>query len=119
MRDADGFTLVEVMVAMGVLGLAVLALIRLGSANAVTASRLETALFGDIIAENLVVDALTAPQPPAFGATQGVVVNGGLNWTVTQEVARTPNPRLIRISIDVRDASGDSAGSLTAFRGVS
>jgi len=118
MRDAEGFTLIEVMVALAVLGLAVLALIRLGAANASTASRVEAATLADIVAENAVVDALTQPQRPAFGRTSGTVVNAGLNWQVAREVARTENPRLMRISVDVRAPDGTAASSLTAYRGI-
>jgi general secretion pathway protein I len=113
----DGFTLIEVMVAMAVLGLAVLALIRLGAANAMTAGRVEDVLLADIVAENAIVDALTQPEPPPLGETSGTVVNAGVNWTVTRQVARTENARLIRISVAVRGPGG-AAGDLTAFRGV-
>jgi general secretion pathway protein I len=116
MRRADGFTLIEVMVALAVLGLAVLALIRLGAANARTASAVEDALLADIVAENAVVDALTAPQPPAFGTTSGPVVNAGRNWIVERTVSRTDDAGLIRISVDVRAADGPGASGLTAFR---
>lgn len=119
MRGAErGFTLIEVMVAMAVLGLAVLALIRLGAANAATAVHVESATFGDIVAENAIVDALTSPRPPAFGTTSGTVVNAGIDWRVTRRVARTGDPGMMRISVDVRDGSGAPAGSLTAFRGA-
>jgi general secretion pathway protein I len=118
MRRAEaGFTLIEVMVAMAVLGLAVLALIRLGAANASTAARVEDVLLADIVAENAVVDALTQPEAPAFGETSGTVVNAGLNWTVTRQVARTENPHMMRISVSVRGPGGAS-GALTAFRGI-
>jgi general secretion pathway protein I len=115
---ADGFTLVEVMVAIGVLGLAVLALVRLGSANIATAGHVETALFGDIVAENAIVDLLTQPQPPAFGETTTTVVNAGLEWTLLRSVERTDDPGLIRLSVVVRDASGAPAGELSAWRAV-
>lgn len=101
---------------MAILGLAVLALIRLGAANAVTAGRVETAMLGDIVAENAVVDALTAPDPPVLGTTTGTVVNAGRDWLVTREVARTDAPGLLRISVAVRAAGGEYAGGLTAFR---
>ncbi|MBW7946525.1 MAG: SDR family NAD(P)-dependent oxidoreductase [Sphingomonadaceae bacterium] len=74
-------------------------------------------LLADIVAENAVVDALTQPEPPALGETTGTVVNAGVNWTVTRQVARTENPRLVRISVAVRGPGG-AAGDLTAFRGV-
>jgi|SRR3546814_87875 general secretion pathway protein I len=117
-RGEDGFTLIEVLVAMAVLGIAVLALIRLGTANIATTTHVEAAMLGDIVAENAIVDALTVPQPPPFGTTTGTVVNAGISWTVTRQVARTDDSRTMRISVDVRDPSGAPAGSLTAFRGI-
>lgn len=116
--DSQGFSLVELLVAMAVLGLAVLAVIRLGAANLVTAGRTETALLGDIVAENAIVETLSSPQPPALGRRVESVINGATRWQVQRLVERTGDPRIIRISVIVRDGDGEPAGSLTAFRGL-
>ncbi len=117
-RAKTGFTLVELLVAMAVLGLAVLALIRLGTAGVSSATFTRTAMLGDIVAENAVVDAMTQVLPPAYGKTTGTIINAGMQWTVTRIVSRTDDVRLMQISVDVRDADGRAAGSLTAFRGL-
>jgi general secretion pathway protein I len=111
----NGFTLVEVLVAIAVLGLAVLALVRLGAANATTLVRAETAMLADIVAENAVVEALTQPLPPSLGEARQTVVNAGQTWTVVTRVAEAGERGLLRIDVSVEDA-GSSVSSLTAFR---
>lgn len=114
--DETGFSLVEVLVALAVLGLALLALLRLNAANAGTAVALERATFGDIVAENALVEALVGKTPPAYGAKMSEARNGSESWQVTRIASRSEQPGIMLIRIDVRDASGNLAASLSGMR---
>ena len=112
----QGFTLVEMLVALAVFGLAALALLRLNGATAVSTARLQDQGMAQIVARNLAVEAMTDPVAPAFGRESGQTVNGGRNWNWTRSVARSPEPRIQQIEISVRSQMGPEGAQLTIFR---
>jgi general secretion pathway protein I len=118
MRD-DGFTLVEVLVALAIFSLAALALLRLQGAAYGTVAHLDERAMGGIVARNQAVELLTDPQAPAFGRESGVEVNGGREWRWSREVRRTADIRLQRIDIVVQGPAGDQVASLTVVRRAS
>lgn len=117
MRD-DGFTLVEVLVALAVFSLAALALLRLQGAAVGTAARLDERTVGAIVARNQAVELLTDAVAPAYGTTGGIEHNAGRPWRWTRIVRRTADPRLQRIDIAVIAAGGGQAATLTVVRRV-
>ena len=115
-RPDGGFTLIEMMVALAVFSLAALALLRLQGATLRHASDIEARTLGQIVANNLSVEALTDSGPPTLGKSQGVAQNGGRNWRWTRVAARTADVRIIRIDIAVTDEFGRPSGSLSIAR---
>lgn len=115
MRD-NGFTLVEVLVALAILSLAALALLRLQGAAFGTAAHLDERAMGAIVARNQVVALLTDPAPPAFGQAAGVERNGDRDWRWFRTVSRTDDVRLQRIDIRVVGPTGAPAATLTVVR---
>ncbi len=113
---SDGFTLVEMLVALAVFSLAALALLRLEGATVSTTALLQEQALAQIVARNLAVEALTDPQPPAFGATRGEATNAGRKWRWVRIVGRSPEPRIQQIRIEVRSERGPEAANLTLFR---
>lgn len=111
-----GFTLVEMLVALAVFSLAALALLRLEGATVSTTALLREQALAQIVARNLAVEALTDPQPPAFGATRGEALNAGRMWRWVRVVGRSPEPRIQQIRIEVRSDRGPEAANLTLFR---
>lgn len=111
-----GFTLVEMLVALAIFSLAALALLRLEGATVTTTALLQEQALAQIVARNLAVEALTDPEPPAFGATRGEAVNAGRKWRWIRVVGRSPEPRIQQIRIEVRSDRGPEAANLTLFR---
>jgi general secretion pathway protein I len=114
-RDS-GFTLVEMLVALAIFSLAALALLRLEGATVSTTALLQEQALAQIVARNLAVEALTDPEPPAFGATRGEAMNAGRRWRWVRVVGRSPEPRIQQIRIEVRSERGPEAANLTLFR---
>ena len=113
----EGFTLIEMLVALAIFSLAALALLRLGGATATNSARLDSQAMAQIVARNIAVETLTDPAPPAFGADGGVTVDGGLRWRWTRNVARSPEARIQQIEIHVDpEAGGPGRASLIVFR---
>lgn len=112
----DGFTLIEVLVALAIFSLAALALLRLEGAATANAARLETRVIGQAVARNVAIEALLLSKPPSMGTQGGQSDNGGRVWHWTRIVQPAPEPRLLEIIVDVRDEQGDSAGQISMFR---
>ena len=111
-----GFTLIEVMVALAVFSLAVLALIRLEGATARGASVLDETLVANLVARNVAADAVTDGRIPAAGRTAGVEANAGRGWRWVRNVQPTGDARIVRIDVAVTGPGGNVAGHATMVR---
>jgi len=113
----QGFTLIEMLVALAIFSLAALALLRLGGATAANSARLQEQAIAQMVARNVAVETLTDPAPPAFGVQTGAAVNGGRRWLWTRTTARSPEARIQQIRIEVANpAGGPGRANLIVFR---
>ncbi len=112
----DGFTLIEIMVALAVFSLAAMALVRLESATIRGASILDETVVAQMVARNIAISAVTDPQAPALGRTTGAEVNGGRSWKWTRIVSGTGDVRVVRIDVAVTNAGGSVIGRMTMVR---
>jgi general secretion pathway protein I len=118
-RNANGFTLLEMLVALAVLSLAVLALVNLAGENSRTGVVIEERVFAGVIADNRAIEALTSRQPPALGETSGSEKAAERTWRWTRRVTETPEPGVLRVDVTVMsDTSEQVLGSVTIFRGA-
>lgn len=109
----DGFTLLEMVVALAIFALAGLALLRLEGATLTQSAQLADRALGQTVARNLAVEILSDPAQPSFGTSTGQVVNAGKAWRWTRDVTRTDDIRIARVDIVVTDAAGRPAGRLS------
>ncbi len=118
MSNARGFTLVEVLVALTVLSIAVVALVKVQGESAAAASGARARLYAQIVAENRLVETVTTPDTLIAGTTTGDVRLAGQTWTWTQAIAETGDREITRIDVAVRGAGEDTMlASLSGFRG--
>ena len=101
-----GFTLIEVLVALGIVAVALLAGIRATSSLASNAMRQTDALLAQICAENEQIKVRLSRQMPGLGDTGVDCVQSGRHYNTTVSILATPNPNFRRV--DVRVMSGDS-----------
>ena len=114
--DQRGFTLLEMLVALSIIGIAALTLVRLDAYAVRTAGDLDESTMAGIVAQNRAVELWTDPSPPTIGASAGSVANAGRNWRVEQRVAKTADDSLLRIDLIVRPESGRGQATLTIIR---
>lgn len=108
MTDRAGFTLLEVLIALAVFGLAALALLNLTGENTRSAARVEARTWAGIVADNLAVEATLAPAL-AEGAAEGTAPLAGRSWRWTRTVAPTAVGDIQRVDIRVFDDDGPAA----------
>jgi len=116
--DERGFTLLELLVALAVFSLAVMALLNLVAENIRTAGALEARVIARVVADNRAVEVLTAVEPPAPGEAQGEERAAGRTWRWTRLVSPTDDPDILRVDIAVRgEGLRQAMAESTVFRG--
>jgi general secretion pathway protein I len=113
---ARGFTLLEMLVALAVFSIAALTLIRLDGYALRTAGELDARSLAQIVAQNEAAALLSDPAAPGIGASMTRVNNGGREWRVARQVAKTADPALLRIDIAVDGDGGRARAVLTIIR---
>ena len=103
MGRAGGFTLLEVLVALVIVGTALGASLRAVGSLSANSNGLRTALMATWSAENHLVQVRLARQFPAVGKRSIECPQGDHQFICQEEVLASPNPRLRRVEISVYD----------------
>jgi general secretion pathway protein I len=98
---AKGFTLVEVLVALGIVAVALAAGVRTSAALTRNAERQTDLLLAQLCAENALVNVRLSRQMPAVGDNTTACQQAGRNLGVTLSVRATPNPNFLRVETRV------------------
>lgn len=101
-----GFTLVEVLVALGIVAIALTAGLQASAALTRHAQRQSDMLLAQICAENELVKLRLQKQMPGVGDSSVTCQQAGRSLTVALAVRPTPNPNFMRVDAKVLD--GDS-----------
>lgn len=115
-RGEQGFTLLEMLVALSIISIAALTLVRLDAYAVRTAGDLDVSTAAGIVAQNRAVELWTDPAPPVIGNSSIGVANAGRNWRIDQRVTKTADAALLRIDLIVRPESGGGQAALTIIR---
>lgn len=117
-NSSKGFTLVEVLVALSLLSIGVVAMLKVQGESAATAGAVRARVVAEIVAENRLIESLIMPDMSEIGSSAGEVAMAGIIWRWRQEIAVTANRDVQRIDVTVAQAPEDTAlATLTAFRG--
>jgi general secretion pathway protein I len=103
MKRNKGFTLIEVLVALAIVGIALAAGLQATTALTNNALRQSSVLLAHICAENELVKARLARQMPDIGDSSVTCEQAGRVFAVNVAVAPTPNPSFRRIDAQVFD----------------
>ena len=104
MNQARGFTLVEVLVALGIVAIALVAGLQASAALTNNAQRQSDVLLAHLCAENELTRLRLARQMPPVGDSQTDCEQAGQLFQVHLHVAPTPNPSFRRVDAQVTDA---------------
>ena len=98
-----GFTLIEVLIALGIVALALAAGSQATMSLTRNAQRQSDLLLADLCAENELAKARLARQMPAVGDSGSICVQAGVSFNVTTSTIATLNPNFRRVDVQVRD----------------
>lgn len=115
--EANGFTLLEMMVALAIFALAALSLMKLQSFTLANAAEVEGRAMAELTLQNQLAELLTNPAPLAAGASEGTLENGGQRWRWRANITPSVEPGVLRIDLSVEAAGGGSGrASIIATR---
>lgn len=114
-----GFTLVEVLVALVLFSLGVIALMSAQSTTLRTQAALEGQTLATIVAENRLVEVLGDIRPPDLGVARGNEVIGGVEYEWRQNVSAAGVADVVRVDISVsRRGDPREIAAISGFRGA-
>ena len=96
-----GFTLVEVLVALGIVAVALTAGLKATASLAYNAQRQSDALLAQLCAENELVRVRLSRQMPLVGDTPSTCTQAGQSLQLISSVRPTPNPNFLRVEAQV------------------
>ncbi|MDB5931903.1 MAG: ral secretion pathway protein [Polaromonas sp.] len=100
---ASGFTLIEVLVALGIVAIALAAGVRATASLTRNAERQSDLLLAHVCAENALINVRLQRQMPAVGDNPSACEQAGRTLTVRLVVQSTPNPNFMRVEAQVLD----------------
>lgn len=112
----DGFTLVEVLVALAIIAIALMSALRAAGQGTNNVAELRSRLLAGWIAENRLAEHRARADWLPLGMQRGKDREGGLEFVWREEVVATPNPAFRRITIDIF-ADADESHSLAHLFG--
>jgi general secretion pathway protein I len=99
-----GFTLIEVLVAVGIVAIALMAGTQATMALTRNAQRQSDVMLAQICAENELIKARLAKLMPAVGDAGSTCTQANTVFGVTVSTTATLNPNFRRVDVQVRDA---------------
>ena len=111
-----GFTLVEVLVALAIVSIALLAALRAAGQGTNAVGELRLRMFAGWIAENRLAEHRARGDWLAPGIVRGTERQGGIDYAWREEVIATPNNSFRRVDVFV-SAPADESRTLAHLTG--
>ena len=97
-----GFTLIEVLIALAVLAISIVALIQAGGARAEQVGYLRDRTLATWVAADRIAELRLAAGWPGIGNREGRFEMTGRTWLWQAEISETPEPAVRRVEVVVR-----------------
>lgn len=110
-----GFTLVEVLVALAVLAITMIALLGKTSQSLRTTSDLRDRTLASWVAMNVIAEQRIGGSWPEKGESDGEMEMGGGDWHWSLEVSETQDPDLRRLTVRVRPENREQGSLVTMY----
>ncbi|MEY2994556.1 MAG: hypothetical protein RL357_1491 [Pseudomonadota bacterium] len=115
-RRANGFTLIEVLVALSIVAIALMAGFKATASLSQNAARQDQSLLAQMCAENTLIELRLRRQLPGIGNAEKACQQGQMTFQVTTSVLPTPNPNFLRLDVRV-NLQGDPIAQVSTILG--
>jgi len=117
MKKIHGFTLMEILVALAVVGIALSALLGASGRATRDAAELRDRTYANWVAQNVLTEIRIAKETLETGTRRGTEMMAGERWSWTAEISAAAIPSLRHIEIRVgREDMEGSIVTMSAFR---
>ncbi len=116
MKKAKGFTLIEVLVALGIVSIALLAGMRATDSLVNNAQRLSDVLLGQVCVENELIKVRLSKAMPNAGDSTFTCEQAGKKMLGKMTVSTTPNPSFVRVDTEVFQGVKLDAGAISVIK---
>jgi len=117
LRNARGFTLLEIMVALAVLALAMGALVKTSSDYTSNQTYLRDRTMTTWVARNVLAQHQLENQWPRVGERKGALEMGWQEWEWRAKISQTEEDKLRRIDVEVRAIDSEDEAPITVLSG--
>ncbi len=114
----QGFTLIEMLVALAIFAIAAMALMRLDIYAITQTGALADSRLASLVAQNEAALALTDPAI-TIGETRSTATNAGRSFDLIRRISPTADQRLVRVDIAVAARDGRGRSVMTLVKRVS
>lgn len=97
----SGFTLIEVLVALAIISIALLASLRVAGGGTNSVGELRGRLLAGWVAENVLAEQRARGVWLPLGKQRGTEYQGGIEFVWQEETIATPNPSFRRVDVRV------------------
>lgn len=112
----SGFTLIEALVALLVVGIVLTAVVPAVGRAGLAQQRVEERTFAEWVALNVLADLRTAPEPPPPGERHGFETMAGRDWPWAARITAEDGAPLAPVVVTVSDpAGGAPVATLTGY----
>lgn len=118
LKAEQGFSLIELLVAMAVFSIAALALLETQGRSLKTAGELELRTMAGMVADNRVAEFLGSRLQPTPGRSSGTETLLGTTFEWRENRVAVRGTQLLTLTVSVSVEDGAQYASLTAFRRV-
>ena len=117
-RKQTGFTVIEVLVAVAIVGLSLAAVVASMAQMIDSGNAMRERTYAAWIAQNRITEVRVSPRIPELGDSTGTVEYANVEWTWRMVISETGVPDLFRIDVSVELANeGDPIRTVTGFVG--
>jgi general secretion pathway protein I len=115
-RASGGFTLIEVVIALAILAVALIAVLRSGAMATQHVGDIQLRLLADWVAQNRIEEHRARRDWLPQGSQSGEATQAGIPFRWEEKISSTPNSQFRRIDIRVFQAAGpDKDHALAQF----